>query len=49
MRSRWNAPISDAAIEQYRLALRDFPDHPEARQHLLDLSKASGLKLKEEQ
>ena len=38
----------EAAMEHFRLALHYFPDYPEARQHLLDLSKASGLRLKEE-
>ncbi len=43
-----------AAMEHYRQALRDYPDYPDARRLLeadqkkLDLSKASGLKLKEE-
>jgi protein O-mannosyl-transferase len=43
---RKNQP--EAAIEHFRLAIHYFPDYPEAKQHLLDLSKASGLKLKEE-
>lgn len=44
----------EPAIERFRLALQYFPDYSEARQHLerdqnlLDLSKASGSKLKSE-
>ena len=43
-----------AARQQYEDALRDFPNYPDAEQRLkhvkemLDLSKASGLRLKEE-
>jgi tetratricopeptide (TPR) repeat protein len=44
----------EPAVERFRLALQYFPDYPDARRHLeedqklLDLSKASGSKLKSE-